>query len=152
MGTHQSQIATLSTSPDAGERLKALQLMRQRIECGDPPADYLALALPLIEDPGNDCRWQALVVVGESLPTNPAAVWDVICRYGDSSDEDMRAGVATVLLEHLLEHHFDAYFPRLKERIEAGAVLLADTLSSCWRFDLSEEQWSKVRELGTRRP
>jgi hypothetical protein len=59
----------------------------------------------------------------------------------------MRIAVATVLLEHLLEHHFDAYFPRLKDLIEAGSVMLADTLARCWAFGQAESRWAEVEAL-----
>jgi len=84
------------------------------------------------------------------VQSNPEPVWDVICQHGISEDEDMRAGVATVLLEHLLEYHFDAYFPRLKERIEGGSALLADTLSRCWPFGQAVPRWPEVRALAGR--
>jgi hypothetical protein len=124
--------------------------MRDQIAGGKPPGDYLDLARPLIADPDNDCRWQALIVVGESVRTDPEAVWEVICEHGVSEDEDMRAGVATVLLEHLLECHFDAYFPRLKEQIEAGSRFLADTLSRCWAFGQAVPRWGDVEALAQR--
>ena len=92
----------LAGSRRAEDRLRSLRAMRDQIAGGKPPGDYLDLARPLIADPDNDCRWQALIVVGESVRTDPEAVWEVICEHGVSEDEDMRAGVATVLLEHLL--------------------------------------------------
>jgi hypothetical protein len=121
--------------------------MRGRIEAGDPPEDFLSLARRLVRDADNDCRWQALIVVGESVESDPEAVWQVVCEHGASEDEDMRAGVATVLLEHLLGQHFDLYFPRLKERIEAGSPLLADTLGCCWAFGQAGPRWAEVRAL-----
>jgi hypothetical protein len=111
-------LAKMLASPEAAERLRAIRLMGERITAGGRPGDYLGLALPLIGDADHDCRWQALIVVCESIPSDPEAVWRAVCEHGVSDDEDMRDGVATVLLEHLLEHHFDAYFPRLKEKIE----------------------------------
>ena len=143
----QEALAKLATSRRASERLRSLRLMREQIESGGRPEDYVELARPLIEDADNDCRWQALIVVGESVETNPEAVWQVVCEHGVSDDEDMRMGVATVLLEHLLEHHFDAYLPRLKQRIEAGSVLLADTLARCWAFGQAETRWADVEAL-----
>ena len=85
--------------------------------------------------------------MGEFIRSHPEAVWEVVCEYGVSEDEDMRDGVATVLLEHLLEHHFDAYFPRLRERIEAGSPLLRDTLRRCWAFGQAVPRWGEVRAL-----
>jgi hypothetical protein len=140
-------LAKLTASTRAAERLQALQIMREQIEAGRQPGGYLEVARRLIGDADNTCRWQALIVVGEYVLANPEVVWQVICEHGVSEDEDMRNGVATVLLEHLLEYHFDLYFPRLKERIEAGALLLADTLARCWAFGQAVPRWVEVEAL-----
>jgi hypothetical protein len=140
-------LAEMAASSRVAERLRSLRIMREQIAAGTRPEDFLGLARSLIGDSDNDCRWQALIVVGEYIRSDPEAVWAVICEYGASDDDDMRDGVATVLLEHLLEYHFDAYFPRLKERIEAGSHLLADTLSSCWAFGQAVPRWADVEAL-----
>jgi len=140
-------LAKMAGSGQDLQRLQALRMMREEIAAGGRPEHYLPIACPLIGDTNNDCRWQALIVVGESVESNPAAVWDVICQHGESPDEDLRTGVATVLLEHLLEYHFDEYFPLLKERIEAGSGMLRDTLRRCWAFGQAEPRWQEVIEL-----
>ena len=140
-------LATMAGSGRDIQRLQALRIMREQIAAGGPPEHYLPIACPLIGDTNNDCRWQALIIVGESVESNPAAVWEIICQHGDSPDEDMRTGVATVLLEHLLEYHFDDYFPRLQERIEAGSEMLRDTASRCWAFGQAIPRWRDVIEL-----
>ena len=102
----------------------------------------------LIGHPDNDVRWQALIAVGQWIWTeDPEGVWHVVLDHGESEDADMRAGVATVLLEHLLDHHFAAYFPRLQARIEAGAPRLKETLGMCGRFSQSDAEWAEVCRL-----
>jgi hypothetical protein len=79
-----------------------------------------------------DARWQALTEVAEFVPSNPDDVWLFVARWGACPDEEVRAAIATCLLEHLLEHHFDRVFPLVE-----GAVtnpLFADTFSLCWKF------------------
>ncbi len=111
-----------------------------------PALDALSLrrARSLVGHADNDVRWQALIAVGNWIWTDPEPVWEVVLEHGESEDEDMRTGVATVLLEHLLEHHFDAYFPRVRERIEAGAPLMKETLGMCGRFGLSQDRWAEL--------
>jgi hypothetical protein len=85
-----------------------------------------------------DPRWQAIIAVGEFIDSEPEAVWSFICRWGTSSSGDLRMAIATCLLEHLLEHHFDRFI----ERVEQGAAtdkLFADTVSNCWRLGQSED-------------
>ena len=46
--------------------------------------------------------------------------------------------VATCLLEHLLEYHFDHFIARVEDRARADA-LFATTVSCCWKFGQSED-------------
>lgn len=155
MNRENSEIEDLARSPEPASRLRSLQLMREAIANGQEPTDFFELARQLIGDENNDCRWQAAIVVGESVELNPDGVWQVICKFGESRDEDMRDAVATVLLEHLLEHRFDECFARLKSRIEGGSRRLVDTLRRCWAFGEAEAKWPEVeallRDFGERR-
>ena len=46
--------------------------------------------------------------------------------------------IATCLLEHLLEHHFDAFIIRVEDRAR-GDALFARTVRSCWTFGQSAD-------------
>lgn len=151
MASLPDHVLKLATSADPADRLRALPLIEEGIEAGEASAEYLKLARVLVADPDNDCRWQAMSIFGGMVEANPEVVWDVICEHGTSTDEDMREAVATVLLEHLLQYHFDAYFPKLSQRINAGESLLADTLSRCWLFGQAEHHESEVKELASRK-
>jgi hypothetical protein len=61
-----------------------------------------------------DPRWQAIMRVGEYIESDPADVWPFILRWGKHANEDLRMAIATCLLEHLLEYHFEDYFPLVK--------------------------------------
>ena len=74
------KIATLARSRSAQRRLEALVRMRHQIRTGGPRVGYLAVARRLVADPDNDCRWQALIVVGEFIDVKPSAVWQVVRR------------------------------------------------------------------------
>jgi hypothetical protein len=141
------RLATLTNHPDAHQRLLALAVMRRQIAQGASASDYLALAQALIEDPDNDCRWQALIVVGESLATNPEAVWRIIQTYAGSSDPDLRAGIATVLLEHLLEEHFEEYFPKVRAEVLRGSARFAETVECCWFDDCEGPRYRRLQKL-----
>jgi len=62
-----------------------------------------------------DPRWQAIIKVGEFNQRAPETVWKFIAKWGRHRDPDLRAAVATCLLEHLLEHHFEKYIDRVEE-------------------------------------
>src|SRR3954452_21880969 len=78
-----------------------------------------------------DPRWQAIIRVGEFVETQPEAVWEFARRWGTHEQADLRMAVATCLLEHLLEHHFELLFPRVR-RAAMESPRFADTFGSCW--------------------
>ena len=91
--------------------------------------------LPGTEAPegAEDPRWQAIIGVAEFIQSSPEEVWTFIARWGNHEDEDLRAAIATCLLEHLLESHFDLVFARVEHAVRSDR-LFADTLSKCWKF------------------
>jgi len=85
-----------------------------------------------------DPRWQAVIAVAEFVETESEAVWSFVVRWGCSSDADLRMAIATCVLEHLLEHHFDAFISRVEEVARANRFF-AGTVKSCWKAGQSEE-------------
>ena len=126
-------LRTMCRTESAKKRLLGLMLMRVQIEHNGLIQGYLSLAQTLVEDSDNDCRWQALIVIGEFIESHPAEVWKVVGKYAVSEDEDMRVGVAKVLLEHLLEHHDKRYRKRV-EKMSASSPLFASTYDMCSDF------------------
>jgi len=117
-----AELRQMCSDPSERDRLLALFVMRRQTAEQRLDVDYLELAKSLIEDENNDCRWQALIVIGEFIPADPEAVWRVVARYGVSDDPDMRMAVATVLLEHLIEL-FPATFRRWRSNISVNSSL-----------------------------
>ena len=91
-----------------------------------------------------DPRWQAIIGIEEFMPEEPDAIWPFICRWGRHMDEDLRMAIATCLLEHLLQYHFDKFFPKVEEETRAS-LLFADTFSRCFKFDQSKEPGNSER-------
>ena len=89
-----------------------------------------------VED-GEDPRWQAIIRVGEFVESEPEAVWGFVRRWGAHEQEDVRMAVATCLLEHLLEWHFEGFFARVREACRENRFF-ADTFLMCWKFGQSE--------------
>lgn len=85
-----------------------------------------------------DPRWQAIIRVGEFIESHPDEVWDFALKWGKHPQGDLRAAVATCLLEHLLEHHFDKMFPRVREAATASRRF-AKTLAMVGHFGEAEE-------------
>ncbi len=137
------QLPALLAASDSEQRLLGLVAMRVLIEQGQPPSAYLDLAEPLIADADSTCRWQACIVVSEAISSSPDSVWEAILAHSNGPDGDLQAALACVLLEELLQHDFDAYFPRLKREVWAGRSSLQGILRMCW-LDLSGRQRSQL--------
>ena len=99
-------------------------------------AEALLPGEPVAE--GQDPRWQAIIAVAEYIESEPDAVWPFIRLWGGHPQDDLRDAVATCLLEHLLEYHFAAFFPRV-EQVALAVPLFGDTFLRCWKFGESNE-------------
>lgn len=91
-----------------------------------------------------DPRWQAIIAVGEYVETDPQPVWKFTRKWGRHPQEDLRAAIATCLLEHLLEYHCAAYLPRV-ERLSTFDPLFADTFLMCSAFGQAQESRNAAR-------
>jgi len=67
-------------------------------------------------------------------------------RLRSASDEDLRVAIATCLLEHLLEQHFDLLFPQMEIAVREDS-LFARALGMCWKFGQAGEP-SRARRMG----
>jgi hypothetical protein len=85
-----------------------------------------------------DGRWDVILAVGDFIETHPDAVWAFVQRWGVSPDDDLRSAVAVLLLEHLLQYHFDTMINAVEELAFADA-LFADTVLRCWKLGQAEE-------------
>lgn len=124
----------MAASNDADTRLLAILVMQNQICRRRLMKGYLDLAASLIPDTDNTCRWQAMIVVGEYIKSQPERVWRIVEAYGAHRSADMRAAVATVLLEHLIDENPSRYRPRA-EALAARSNRFAETLRTCWCDD-----------------
>ena len=96
--------------------------------------------------PDEDTRWQAAIALGEHCENAPEVIWPLIAKWGFSGNEDVRAAIATCVLEHILEYHFDPYFKKTAALIYGGNKEFADTFGGCWKFGQAKfaqnaEEW-----------
>ena len=93
------------------------------------------LTRPPASDGHIDLRWKALIDVADYVRSHPDDVWQFVLRWGMDDHDDVRAAIATCLLEHLLEHHFDHIFPLVEDAVVNPRF--ADTFCLCWKFGQS---------------
>ena len=81
--------------------------------------------------------------MGEYVETAPEVLWSFTLRWGSHPDADLQMAIATCLLAHLLEHHFDT----LIDRVETAAPSpeFARTVLACWTFRESDESAQALR-------
>ena len=84
-----------------------------------------------------DPRWQAIIAVGEFIEAEPEVVWRFIERWGKHPSQDLRSAIATCLLEHLLEYHFELVFERVT-RLARSSRRFAWVVTMCGRFGRTE--------------
>jgi len=90
-------------------------------------------------------RWQGAVELGEFLKDYPELVWSMVVKYGSKPNEDLRMAVATCLLEHLLEHHFKKYLPKVEKIILSGNRNFRDTFKHCWKYGQAQTPLNSLR-------
>jgi|SRR2546422_1477581 len=84
-------------------------------------------------DDQEDPRWQAIIAVAEFIQMEPEAIWAFVQRWGKNPSKDLRMAIATCLLEHPLDYHFDLVFPRV-ERLARTSKRFAYTFTMCGKF------------------
>jgi hypothetical protein len=102
--------------------------------------------LPGIPSPDGttDPRWQAIIRVGDFVEHEPEAIWPFVQKWGSHEDEDVQAAIATCLLEHLLEYHFDLLFPRV-EIVAKLSSCFAKTTAKCYKLGEAKEPTRAAR-------
>ena len=93
-----------------------------------------------------DPRWQALISLAAHTQAAPQQVWEFARRWGGSEDEDLRDAVATLLLEHLLEYHFESLFSAIEVEVARSA-----TFADCFSRTLATRAQPKVSRISTLR-
>jgi hypothetical protein len=89
-------------------------------------------------------RWDMAAMLALHVEASPEEVWAIVARWGCSDEPDTRMAMATCVLEHLLEHHFELIFPRV-EALALADARFADTFSSCWKFGQNKEVANSAR-------
>ena|ERR1700722_12711275 len=90
-----------------------------------------------------DPRWQGMLRIQDCIQEEPDAVWAFVLRWGGHEDEDLRAAVATLLLEHLLACHFNTLFPKVATAVQDN-FLFGDTFTRCWKVGQSKEEANSI--------
>lgn len=90
-------------------------------------------------------RWKAAISLGEYCKPDPKSVWPLTVKYGSSRKADTRTAIATCVLEHILEHHFDPYFGESLKIIREGNVRFGRTLAMCWTFGQAQKKNNSLR-------
>jgi len=98
-----------------------------------------------------DPRWQAIMKIEDFVESEAEAIWPFAQKWGSVANEpDLNAAIATLLLERLLQHHFQLIFPRVSSAVRESPAF-ADAFSICYKLGQAKqpghsEQFDKLRE------
>lgn len=104
-----------------------------------------------IRDGNESDRWAAAAELSEHVVSNSDRIWPTVLELASSDVEDIRQAVATNVLEHILEHDFDRFFPLIESEVKRGNENLRDSVRLCWKFGQSldrrrSERWDALVE------
>ena len=97
-------------------------------------------------DDEDDPRWAAIIKVSEYLweETDPEPIWAFVVRWSTEADEDLQQALGKCVLEHLLQHYFAEYFPRVEHQARHDAGF-ARVFRASSKFGQSEEPANAAR-------
>ena len=121
-------------SPDRDRRVTALRRIRRQIETMGLRPSYFDLARRHVDERDSTCRWQATIVIGEFIETEPDKVWPIALKLAKSANPDIRMASTRVLLEHLLEYHPTTMIPRFKAELATGSRRFKKAVAFCANF------------------
>jgi uncharacterized protein (DUF433 family) len=86
-----------------------------------------------------DPRWQAIMKIEDFVETEPEAIWPFVLKWGSLPDEpDLSAAIAVLLVERLLQYHFDLIFPRVAAAARSNSSF-ASTFAKSWKLGQAQE-------------
>ena len=98
-----------------------------------------------VAPPGEtDPRWQAIMLIEDFVERDPGAIMPFVLKWGVHEEEDLRGAIAVLLLERLLEFHFETIFPQV-EQTALASPLFADTFLKAWKLGQSEQPENSIR-------
>ena len=90
-------------------------------------------------DGEKDPRWQAIMKIEDFVESEPEAIWPFVLKWGSlPNEEDLSAAIATLLLERMLQFHFDLIFSRVETAARSN-FWFARTFSKSWKLGQAEE-------------
>jgi hypothetical protein len=119
-------------------QLKPLKASASTVRRLIASADRLLPGVPAPKGETDD-RWQAIMRVEDHVELYPELIWKFVLKWGRHPQEDLRDAIAVLLVEHLLEHHFNLIYPRLCEEV-GKSKRFADMVGRC--YWLGEGAWA----------
>jgi hypothetical protein len=141
------QLRRDSRSRVRDKRVAAMVRIRKEIDFRGLRNSCFAIAEPLTIDADSTCRWQATIVIGEFIETQPDRVWRVARALGESRKADIRMASTTVLLEHLLEFHPSRMCKQFEEELSVRSNRLAQSIGGCWNFGEDQRAINRIQKV-----
>ena len=141
------RLADMSSSPDSAIRRLAVALMVKQLKAGTPLEEYIPILRTLVADEDHLCRWQSQIALSEVIFSgDPEIAWEIVVEHADSEDDDLRAAIACLLLEDLLDQYFDEYFPRVCKMARNASPGTLEMIRTCW-FDNFGPRYHRLQNI-----
>ena len=143
--SEKESLFKLASSTALKDRRLCINYLRTSYEVPQNLRFVIGLCDKMIPDRSHYVRGQSFIILGDFVRDYknprpcPDKIWPLIVKWGSVKNKDIRTGVACFLLEHLLQYHFDKFFPKVKEVIESGNRRFGYTLAYCYKLGQAEE-------------
>jgi len=107
----------------------------------------IACLEPLASDAREAIRGKALGDLSSLVDSWPHKLWPVAVRLAHNADAEVAELVPALILEHILESHFDLYYPHIRDAIETGDRRMVEMLDGCWRVGQARERQDEIDAL-----
>jgi len=73
---------------------------------------------------------------------NPEMIWPLVVKHGSSDNAEVRAAIATCVLEHILEYHFEHYFPMVEAHSAEWQPMLCGDVPDVLEVRAKRRAWT----------
>jgi hypothetical protein len=151
--TERESLRELCAAKDAASRHRGLEWIELMVHSQAFARDAKAaeLAAELLESIANESRGavraRALGVMRAMIGPWHEKVWAAAWRMAHSRKRTLAELVPSFLLEHLLEHQFEVYYPKVRDALEAGDQRMAEMLDGGYVMGQAEPHEDELAAL-----
>ena len=143
----RQSLRRLCASEKLCERECCLDWLTSAVDVPENASLRITLLSQLARDEWDALAERALHVLGDCAEGYPERTWSAVVALSASSKPSIIELIPAFVLEHILEYHFQEYFPRIQRLIEAGDEQWLGFLKGCYLMGDAESHTAQVSAL-----